>query len=149
MITIRKMTKDDVPVLYEIALRAFQPDVEKYGVYPPLLRQEKKKFMPPLLFGKSILADDRIVGGAFVVGIEKKGEVGAIFIDPAQQQKGYGRHVMLALEQMYPKVKKWRLDTPSENHHLHRFYESLGYVKTGEMKDPQSGMTGFIYEKEM
>ena len=141
------MQKQDVPMLYEMALRAFQPDYEKYGVYPPLLKTENKKFFPPLMFGKVILVDDKEIGGAFVVGIGKKGEVGAIFIDPEHQKKGYGRQVMLAIEKQYPKVKRWKLDTPSENHHLHRFYESLGYVKIGEMKDSNSDMTGFIYEK--
>lgn len=148
MITIRKMTKNDVPVLYEIALRAFQPDFEKYGVYPPLIKQKQKTFMPPLMFGKTVLVGDKIVGGAFVAGNGKKGEVGAIFIDPTEQHKGYGRHIMLEIERMYPRVKRWKLDTPSENYHLHRFYESLGYVKTGEMQDPKSGITGFVYMKD-
>ena len=146
---MRKMKKEDVPMLYEIALRAFQPDFEKYGVYPPLLKTDKKKFLPPLIFGKVILLEDKEIGGAFVVGMGKRGEVGAIFIDPEQQKKGYGRQVMMAIEKQYPKVKRWKLDTPSENYHLHRFYESLGYVKTGELKDPNSNMTGFLYEKAM
>lgn len=147
MITFRKMKKQDVPVLYDIALRAFQPDYEKYGVYPPLLKTDKKSFMPPLIFGKVILADDKEIGGAFVVPLRKKGEIGAIFIDPDHQKKGYGRQIMLAIEAQYPKVKRWTLDTPSENYHLHHFYESLGYVKTGEVKDPRSDMVGFVYEK--
>ncbi|MGX2946356.1 GNAT family N-acetyltransferase [Enterococcus alishanensis] len=141
------MKKQDVPVLYDIALRAFQPDYEKYGVYPPLLKTEKKRFLPPLIFGKVILADDKEIGGAFVVPLRKKGEIGAIFIDPDHQKKGYGRQIMLAIEKQYPKVKRWKLDTPSENFHLHHFYESLGYKKTGEIKDPRSEMIGFVYEK--
>lgn len=141
------MNKNDVSVLYDIALRAFKPDYEKYGVYPPLLKQKQRQFMPPLMFGKVILVDDIIVGGAFVVGVGKKGEIGAIFIDPMYQQKGLGRQVMLEIEKQYPKVKRWKLETPSENFLLHQFYESLGYVKTGEMKDAKSGMVGFVYEK--
>lgn len=147
MVTLRKMEKQDVPKLYEMALRAFQPDYEKYGVYPPLLKTEKKKFFPPLMFGKVILADGKEIGGAFVVGMGEKGEVGTIFIDPEQQKKGYGRQIMMEIEKQYPKVKRWKLDTPSENYHLHRFYESLGYVKTGEIKDPNSDMVCFVYEK--
>ena len=37
MLSIRKMHKSDIEVLYGIALRSFQPDYEKYGVYPPLI----------------------------------------------------------------------------------------------------------------
>ena len=80
MVSIRKMQKEDVETLYNIALRSFQPDYEKYGVYPPLINLKSKKFLPPIIFGKSILKDDNtIVGGAFVTGLGKKGEIGAIF----------------------------------------------------------------------
>ena len=37
MITFRKMTKQDVPSLYKMAMGAFGPDYERYGTYPPLL----------------------------------------------------------------------------------------------------------------
>ena len=149
MVTLRKMNKNDVPILYDMAMRSFEPDYDKYGVYPPLLKTKTKSFLPPLMFGKAILADDKIIGGAFVVGIGKKGEIGAIFIDPIHQKKGYGQQIMLEIEKQYPKVRKWKLETPGESFGLHRFYESLGYIKTGEMKDQKSGMVGFIYEKNL
>lgn len=49
-------------MLYEMALRAFKSDYEKYGVYPPLIKTEKKGFFLPLMFGKVILADDKVIG---------------------------------------------------------------------------------------
>ena len=70
----------------------------------------------------------------------KKGIFGSIFLDPHQQGKGYGKQAMLMIEKLYPKVIRWKLDTPSESHGLHKFYESLGYIKTGEMDD--RGMKG-------
>ena len=94
-----------------MALRAFQPDYEKYGVYPPLINTKRKRFLPPLMFGKTILADGVIIGGSFVVGFGKKGEIGAIFIDPLHQHKGYGKQAMLLIEDMYPRKSKggsWR-----------------------------------------
>jgi len=145
LLSIRKMQKGDVEVLFNIALLAFKPDSEKYGMYPPLIRLEKKKFLPPRKFGKTILVDNEIIGGAFVMAIGDRGTLGAIFLDPQQQGKGYGKHAMLMIEKLYPKVKRWKLDTPSESYGLHKFYESLGYIKTGEMED--RGMKGFIYEK--
>lgn len=149
MIELKKMTRADVPALFDMALRAFQPDFERYGVYPPLLKMDKKRFLPPIVFGRIILADNVMIGGVFAMGMGRKGELGAIFIDPVRQKKGYGRLVMQAVEKAYPKVRRWKLDTPGGNLHLHRFYESLGYVKTGERKDPRSGMVAFIYEKEV
>ena len=149
MILIRKMMKNDVPILYDIALRSFQPDYNKYGFYPPLIKEKTKRFLPPLMFGKAILADDTIIGGAFVLGIGKKGEIGAIFIDPVHQKKGYGKQAMLMIEKLYPRIKKWKLDVLAENDHLHGFYESLGYKRAGEITDKTSGLTGFVYEKTL
>ena len=147
MLSVRKMEKGDIGALFAIALRAFQPDYEKYGVYPPLLKLKRRRFMPPRIFGKTILADGQMIGGAFVAGFGRKGQIGAIFIDPSEQQKGYGRQVMLRIEALYPKVRIWKLETPGGSAHLHRFYESLGYRKAGEWVDKKSGMKGFKYEK--
>ena len=149
MIVLRKMMKNDVPMLYDMALHSFQPDYNKYGFYPPLMKEKTKSFLPPLMFGKVILADDTIIGGAFVVGIGKKGEIGAIFIDPVHQKKGYGKQAMLMIEKLYPRIKKWKLDVLAENYHLHGYYESLGYKRVGEMADKKSGLNGFIYEKSL
>ena len=146
-IIIQKMQKKDIETLFNIALTSFQKDYEKYGVYPPLINMKKKNFLPPIIFGKTIFLDNEIIGGAFVVGLGKKGEIGAIFIDPNHQNNGFGKQVMTLIEEHYPKVKKWKLETPAESIGLHKFYESLGYVKIGEMKDAKSGMIGFKYEK--
>jgi len=147
MISIRKMKKEDIPILYAIAKRAFQPDYEKFGVYPPMMNVKKETFSPPRSFGKTVIIDDCIAGGAFVLSLGRKGELGALFLDPSYHGKGYGKKLLLLIEQTYPKVKKWRLDTPAENEHLHGFYESLGYVKTKEIMDKKSGISGFVYEK--
>ena len=141
------MKKEDAELLYSIALLAFQPDYDKYGVFPPLLKLKQEKFMPPLTFGKAILADGVVVGGAFVMAFGRKGVLGSIFLDPQQQKKGYGRQAIQMIEKLYPKVRRWKLDTPAGSYGLHRFYESLGYVKTGEMQDRKSGFKGFVYEK--
>jgi len=149
MLSIKKMKKTEVDILFDIALRAFQPDYDKYGVYPPLIRLKKKKFLPPRFFGKTIFVDDEIIGGAFVVALFSKGEIGAIFLDPQQQHKGYGIQAMTMIEELYPSVMRWKLETPAESYGLHRFYESLGYVKTNEKEDSGSGMKGFVYEKTL
>lgn len=148
-IQMRKMKKEDVAILYDIALQTFKPDYEKYGVYPPLLNIKKKKFLPPILFGRTILLDNTIIGGVFVVGLFKKGEIGAIFLDSKEQHKGYGRQAMLMIEKLYPRIKTWKLETPAESYGLHRFYESLGYIKSGQIEDKKSGMKGFVYEKNI
>ena len=148
MLALRKMLKSEVPMLYKMALQAFAPDLEKYGAYPPLLNTTKQKFTPPLFFGKTILIDRKIIGATFVVPKGKTGYLGAIFIDPQQQKRGFGRQAIITIFNNYPKIKKWKLDTPGESFHLHRFYESLGFMKVGKQQD-KSGITVFLYEKTM
>lgn len=97
----------------------------------------------------TILFKDTIIGGAFVVEVGKKGEIGAIFIDPSYQHKGFGKETMLFIENMYPTVKIWTLETPADSFKKHRFYESIGYKKTDEREDKKSNMLGFIYEKKI
>lgn len=147
MISIKKMQKSDVEILYNIALRSFHADYQKYGVYPPLINMKRKQFLPPLIFGKTIFLDETMIGGAFIVGLGKKGEIGAIFLDTPYQHKGYGKQALLIIETLYPKVKTWKLEVLAKNDGLHKFYESLGFFKSGEMKDKKSGIDGFLYKK--
>lgn len=149
MITLRKMKRKDIPVLYEMALRAFKNDFEKFGVYPPFIKEESRGFRPPLMLGRVVLDGDEIVGGAFAAAFGNKGEIGTLFLDPDYQKKGIGRQMISLIEKKHPKVKMWKLETPSDNTGLHRFYESQGFVKAGEIKDPNSGVDLFIYEKKM
>lgn len=148
-IKLCKMKKEDIAMLFEIALDAFERDKQKYGVYPPLLQIEKKKFLPPLVFGKKILLDTVVIGGMFVLPKITKGEIGAIFISPKYQGKGYGKEALLELERAYPRIKRWTLETPSDSKELHQFYEEVGYCKIGERMDKKSKMKGYVYEKSI
>lgn len=46
LLHLRKTRKESIDILYQIALRSFEDDYDKYGVYPPLLDIKKKKFIP-------------------------------------------------------------------------------------------------------
>ena len=146
MLTVRKMQKQDVGVLFEIALRAFQPDFEKHGEYPPLIDQKHKKFMPPLSSGVVILQDDSIIGGAFALTFSKRGEIAAIFIDPSLHRQGLGAQAMALVEGMHPKVRKWSLGV-SNNVPLQWFFQSLGYARSGDVKDRKGEIIGVKYQK--
>lgn len=148
-LNIRNMKEENISIIYEIALRAFNYYFEKYHVYPHLIDAEEKKFLPPIIFGKEILLSDKIIGGVFVIHTGKRGEIGAIFLDPLYQNKGYGKETMLMLEKTYPFIKRWKLETPSKSHNLHKFYESLGYKRKSEMKDRKRGIVWYIYEKSL
>lgn len=79
-------------------MKAFENDYKKYGFYPPLINTKKENFLPPVIFGKTILVDDIIIGDAFVATFGKKGEIGSIFIDPFYQKRGIGMQLMLEIE---------------------------------------------------
>lgn len=101
-----------------------------------------------------------MVAGQWVGGmvVEDKGQghyfLNTLFIAPAMQGHGYGQRAMMFLEQAFPQAKRWSLFTPHKSYRNHRFYEKLGYLKTGDkFLGDQPGLvddfTLFIYEKEL
>ena len=55
-----------------------------------------------------------------------------LYIDPSFQNKGIGAKALELIEQMYPMVKIWTLDTIQKSTRNHYFYEKYGYEKIGE-----------------
>ena len=52
---------------------------------------------------------------------------------PDYQNQGIGSQAMTFLEETYPHINQWTLDTPVWAKRNQRFYEKHGYVKTGTM----------------
>ena len=80
---------------------------------------------------------DRIVGG--VVVVMKSGdhaELGRIWLEPAVQNQGWGAVALKLIEDMFPQVRRWTLDTPSWNQRNQTFYRSMGYVEVGRTPGP-------------
>lgn len=98
-----------------------------------------------------ILNNDDIVGGINICVINNEHyELQTIFVDPEIQNKGVGQQSMKFIEEQFPQVKKWTLDTPSpciRNHHL---YEKMGYQKTNEMLlVKELSLYLYFYEKNL
>ena len=49
------------------------------------------------------------------------------------------------IENAYPHVKRWSLDTPYQNYKNHDFYEKQGYVKVDEIK-PVKDIDFWLFE---
>ena len=62
---------------------------------------------------------------------ESKMYLGRIFLSPQYHRKGYGLEAMRLLEQSFPDIQKWCLDTPIWNERTNQFYLKLGYIETG------------------
>ena len=68
-----------------------------------------------------------IVGGAILFLKNDVLNVGRIFVAPEHFRKGYGIFMMREIENMFPKVKEFTLDTPVWNVRTNSFYTKLGY----------------------
>ena len=76
------------------------------------------------------LVDDyKIIGGALLFLKDDILNVGRIFVSPEHFRKGYGIFMMQQIEESFPEVKIFTLDTPIWNVRTNAFYQKLGYVE--------------------
>lgn len=68
-----------------------------------------------------------IVGGAILFLKDDILNVARIFVAPEHFCKGYGIFMMREVENLFPEVKEFTLDTPVWNVRTNSFYTKLGY----------------------
>ena len=78
---------------------------------------------------KLIDDDGLTVGGAVLFVKDNEMNVSRIFVAPEHFRKGYGIFMMQRIEEMFPDVKTFSLDTPIWNVRTNAFYQKLGYVE--------------------
>ncbi|MFZ5966970.1 MAG: GNAT family N-acetyltransferase [Bacillota bacterium] len=153
MIRFERVEDEDVSILKDIQMAAFEEDVVKYGSGP--MGYNRVDWHTSLIENKEyyfkILSENKIVGGVVVFD---KGEghyhLGRIFIDKDYQNRGIGEKAIRFLENEFKDAKKWTLDTPYLSFRNHHFYEKMGYIKVGEtVPDKESGFYLFLYEKHI
>ncbi|MET3287453.1 UNVERIFIED_CONTAM: GNAT superfamily N-acetyltransferase [Brevibacillus sp. OAP136] len=141
---------DDAATLTEVAIRSFADEVAQYGRGPDGHDQIEQhlSFMQQALYYK-ICSADQIIGGFCLIELAADHlELGIIFLDPDVQNKRVGSRAMRFMEQMYPQVKTWTLDTGFESFRNQRFYEKCGYVQVGRTDaDPETGFYKVLYQK--
>ncbi|WDV46698.1 GNAT family N-acetyltransferase [Clostridiaceae bacterium M8S5] len=152
MVHFNIVEKNDVEILRNISIKAFDDDLKKYGQLPPGINSIKwhtSKLHSGLYY--KIMIDDIIVGGINLYDL-KNGHfrLGAIFISPEYQNQGIGTKAIEFIEKKYNKIKKWTLDTPYLNIANHRFYERHGYKRIGKIKPSKNDdFYLYLYEKEI
>lgn len=75
------------------------------------------------------LVEGNIVGGA-IIFLDDAGtlmNIGRIFVNPQDFRKGYGKAIMAQLENDYPQVTIWELETPIWNIRTNHFYKKIGF----------------------
>jgi len=146
MITIEKAIMADAERLTDIMKRTFDEEARRwmkdqemrdYNIQPPGYSSvEMTKYMIEELQYFKILYSKELVGGIIVTITGKSfGRIDRIFIDPDYQRRRIGSSVIELIEQKFPAIRTWDLETSSKQVNNHRFYEKMGYETTFETED--------------
>nr|WP_227413828.1 GNAT family N-acetyltransferase [Cytobacillus luteolus] len=80
---------------------------------------------------------EKVIGGIIVTVTGKSfGRIDRIFVEPNYQGKGIGSQVINLIEEQFPNVRTWDLETSRRQVNNHHFYEKMGY-KTTFMTDDE------------
>ena len=74
-------------------------------------------------------------------------KVAALAVLPEFQNRGIAQRALAEIEQIYPLVKMWKLDTIKQEAGNCHLYEKLGYKRTGVEKYIKDDMTIIDYVK--
>ncbi len=154
-VMFRKAVIEDADILLEIQKKSFQESLELYKDYetnPANESAEKIAYKIRNHFYYVITADDIMIGG---IHAYKKDNnhcyLNRIYIHPDYENKGIGSKAMefLLYHEDFRDVELWTLDTPHKSYKNHSFYEKLGFVRTGEVKEVSAELKLIHYEKVM
>ena len=70
-----------------------------------------------------------------------------MFILPKYQGKGIAQKAITQIEKTFPQAVSWELATIAEEKRNCYLYEKMGFMKTGEIKRINYGMTLVYYKK--
>ena len=142
----------DYAALAVVGHEAFHADKLAFGEGPDIY--ENPKFLQPLL-ARGDGTVRKLVLGEITVGViitfEKTSFsrwLGCICLLPSCQGNGYGSQAIRLIEQAYPSVRQWGLDTPAGNLRNRRFYEQAGYQVVGQT-ELREGFTLLVFEKRL
>jgi len=152
-ITLKKATMTDCENIHNMQIEAFEKTLEKYQDYatnPAAEPLETTVARMAQTFTDYYLIQrfNETIGAIRIAKDDPQTcRISPIFLLPDHQKQGYGKCVISAVEQLYPQATKWTLGTIKQETDLCRFYESVGYIKTGHETQIQAGMTIVDYEK--
>jgi len=137
---IKKAMMNDAVLLTKIMKAAFDQEAQKwlssdeqntadFNIQPPGYdSMEMTEYMIQELDYYKVIYKDEIVGGIIVtISGKSYGRIDRIFIGPDFQGSGFGSAAMNFIEEQYPYVKTWELETSAKQINNHHFYEKMGY----------------------
>ncbi|RIW32510.1 GNAT family N-acetyltransferase [Bacillus salacetis] len=155
-ISLEKASLDDAEKLTELMKKTFDEEAKKwlsphenivdYNIQPPGYSSvEMTKYMIEELDYYRVQYNEELVGGIIVTITGKAfGRIDRIFIAPEYQGRGMGSKVIQLIEEEFPQVRTWDLETSSRQVTNHYFYKKMGYETTLETEDEYC----FIKRKE-
>ena len=153
--TLVKLTSEEQLSLVQAINRAsFAPLLEKYQDHESNPANETlealcEKYRRPNTTFFFIWRNDQAVGSARVLIEGHLGRIAPIALAPEVQGQGVGVEAMGLIERIYPDVTTWSLDTIKQEEGLVRFYEKLGYQKTGHEETINERMSIIYMEKHL
>lgn len=152
-ITLKKATRDDIKIIWEMQVEAFTELLDKYQDFDTNPGNESFEIIIAKfeqLFTKYyfIIDTDIVVGAVRVVnkndGSRKR--ISPIFIMPEFRNKGYASKAIIELENLYGS-NNWCLDTILQEKSNIHLYEKMGYVQTGRIEHINEKMDIVFFEK--
>lgn len=154
MVTLRRAAEEDSAVIQQIQVKAFAPLLVRYKDHDSspaaesrddILRRFAQRFTDYYL----ICLGEEKIGVLRVCNFGMECRLSPIGIVPDHQGHGYAQRAMRIAEQLYPKARRWTLETIAQEPKLCYLYEKMGYRKTGRVEHIKEGMDLVYYEKEV
>ncbi|WP_179861587.1 GNAT family N-acetyltransferase [Bacillus sp. AFS094611] len=139
IISIEKATILDAEKLTEIMTKTFDEEAKRwlsgqgnandYNIQPPGYSSvEMMKYSIEELDSFKVIVDEKIIGGIIVtISGKSYGRIDRIFVDSVYQGRGIGSFVIKLIEEEYPNIRIWDLETSSRQINNHHFYKKMGY----------------------
>lgn len=138
-IKLENVVSEDCDQIRDIMAKVFQDEKEKW------FKDGESPFIPgyhSIEMQKYHIWDNRyykIVFGNDIVGVilisytgREHARIDRLYILPEYQGMGIGSDVLQLIEESYPEVNEWTLDTIQQSPRNHHFYEKNGYKLVGE-----------------
>ncbi len=147
-----KFTPSMIDAVFEIQQKSYKPLFDKYNdpeTNPYMESRETvlAKYTRPGTDGYVFIVDNRPVGSVRVIVRGDTCKISALAVLPEYRNRGIAQSALREIEEKYPGVKKWVLDTLAEEPGNCHLYEKLGYVRTGGYKVINDRLTIVDYEK--
>lgn len=146
---------EDAKELYEVQKLAYKEQLEMYQDYdtdPAVEGIDWVLFRIKHHVYYKIMHDGKIIGEVDVYQHKRSPlhyEMNGIFVHPDYQNCGIGEKAIKFVENEFVDAKVWTAWTPHRTEKNHRFYEKVGYGKTGIQEKIMDNLTLVQYGKKL